>query len=406
MATRDAQHEEGRPADSAAKAISCTIAGTRLTVIEHGPDMLAALLALIDGARDSLKLYYYIFDPDRSGRLVLARLIRAARRGVDVTLMVDAFGSSTAGAGFFDGLVRAGGRFGLFGAKRSTRYLIRNHQKMAIADDARLLTGGFNVADAYFGPSAEDCWADLGLMVEGPEVIAMVRWYTQLWRWTATSKQSFGQLRAMVRRWHPVVDHNPDNPFRWLVGGPTRRLSPWAKVVKHDLERGQHLDMIEAYFSPGQGMLRRIGRIAGRKGARLVMAAKSDNSATIAAARLLYGPLLKRGTQIYEYQPCKLHMKLIIIDNAVFIGSANFDMRSLFINLEIMLRIEDAALAGRMRALVDRRVADSRHVTPELYRSRRGLLSLAKGWISYFLVGVLDYTVTRRLNFRNLSRND
>ncbi|MDX3910126.1 MAG: phosphatidylserine/phosphatidylglycerophosphate/cardiolipin synthase family protein [Sphingobium sp.] len=382
-------------------SISGSFAGNRLTVIEDGPDLLAALIALIDGAEASLKLCYYIFESDRSGRIVLAHLIQAARRGVQVTLMVDAFGGATAESGFFDGLVQAGGRFAWFGARRSTRYLIRNHQKIAIADEARLLMGGFNVGDAYFGVPADNCWRDLGLLLEGPEVAAMVRWYSQLWRWTASRKQSFRMLRGIVRRWRAPRKPASTRPFHWLIGGPTRRLSPWAQVVKHDLDNGQRLDMIEAYFSPGRGMLQRLGRLARRKGARLILPAKSDNGATIAAARLLYGPLLKRGVTIYEYQPCKLHTKLIVIDDAVYIGSANFDMRSLFLNLELMLRIEDAAFAAQVRSMIDRRQQESQQITPEIYAARRGPLTLLKGWISYLLVGVIDYTVTRRLNFRN-----
>lgn len=398
-----ASQSERRPHCVDEGNIDCTIQGNHLVVIDKGPELLGALIGLIDDARESLKLYYYIFDSDPSGRKVLARLIRAQRRGVKVTLMVDAFGGSGAKPGFFDSFQAAGGRFGWFGARRSTRYLIRNHQKLAIADDQRLLMGGFNIADAYFGIPENDCWHDLGLWLEGPEVDAMVRWYTQLWRWVSSRKQSFRTLRAMVRRWHPVSGHDPDNRFRWLIGGPTQRLSPWAKVVKHDLEKGGRLDMIEAYFSPGQGMLRRIGRLARRGEARLVMASKSDNGATIAAARLLYGPLLKRSAQIYEYQPCKLHMKLIVVDDAVYIGSANFDMRSLFLNLELMLRIEDAGFAERMRAFVDKRTVQSRLITPAVHEARSTPLTLIKEWISYFLVGVLDYTVTRRLNFRNLA---
>lgn len=380
--------------------IVATLAGNRLSVIERPGELRDTLLGLIDGAQESLKLCYYIFDNDSSGRLVLARLIRALRRGVRVTLMVDAFGGAGAKEQFYASFRKAGGRFAWFGAKRTTRYLIRNHQKIALADDKRVMIGGFNVADSYFGVSADDCWEDLGLLVEGPQVEAMVRWYGQLWRWVSSRKQSFRLLSGMIRRWHPVVRHDPDSPFRWLIGGPTRHLSPWAQVVKHDLEHAQRLDMIEAYFSPGQGMLRRIGRVARRGTARLVMAARSDNGATIAAARLLYGPLLKRGARIHEFQTRKLHMKLVVIDDAVFIGSANFDMRSLFVNLELMLRIEDAAFAERMRGLVDRRIAQSREVTPELYARRRTFPNLVRSWISYLLVGVLDYTVTRRLNFR------
>ena len=378
-------------------AISLSVQGNRLTLVETGPALRHALIDLIDGATQSLKLYYYIFASDESGRMVLDRLVAARQRGVAVTLMIDAFGSADTPLSFFDPLIAVGGHFGRFGARRSTRYLIRNHQKMAIADDRRLMLGGFNVEDAYFGLPTDDAWADLGLLIDGPQVEAMVRWYGQLWRWVSTRGQSFRTLRRMVRHWH----HDPRDPMRWLVGGPTRRLSPWAQVVKNDLEHARRLDMVEAYFSPGRGMLKRIARAARREGARLILPSRSDNRATVAAARLLYGPLLKRGVEIWEYQSCKLHMKLIVIDDVVFIGSANFDMRSLFLNLEIMLRIEDAAFAAEMRKFIDRRAAESRQVTLESHKAQRGPLTLVKQWISYFLVGFLDYTVTRRLNFRD-----
>ena len=380
--------------------ISLSVQGNRLKLIENGPALREALIALIDGAQESLKLYYYIFAHDESGRMVLDRLIAARHRGVAVTLMIDAFGSASTPLAFFDPLIAAGGHFGRFGARRSTRYLIRNHQKMTIADDRRLLLGGFNVEDDYFGLPADDAWVDLGLIIDGPQVAAMTNWYGQLWRWVSTRRQRFRTLRRMVRHWHPSLHHDPGDPMRWLIGGPTRRLSPWAQVVKHDLEHARRMDMVAAYFSPGRGMLKRIARAARHQGARLILPSRSDNGATVAAARLLYGPLLRRGVEIWEYQPCKLHMKLIVIDDAVFIGSANFDMRSLFLNLELMLRIEDKTLASEVRGYIDRRAAESRQITLESYKAQRGLLTLIKQWISYFLVGVLDYTVTRRLNFR------
>ncbi|GLV24423.1 phospholipase D-like domain-containing protein [Sphingobium sp. Cam5-1] len=389
------------PAKSDEAGIGLSIRGHRLDVIEHGPALRETLIGLIDGARDSLKLYYYIFAADESGRMVLDRLIAARGRGVAVTLMIDAFGSADTPVAFFDPLIKAGGRFGRFGARRSTRYLIRNHQKMTIADDRRLLLGGFNVEDGYFGLPDEDAWVDLGLLIDGPQVAAMTNWYGQLWRWVSTKKQRFRTLRRMVRHWHPSLHHDPDDPMRWLIGGPTRRLSPWAQVVKHDLEHARRVDMVAAYFSPGRGMLKRIARAARREGARLILPSRSDNGATVAAARLLYGPLLRRGVEIWEYQKRKLHMKLIVIDDAVFIGSANFDMRSLFLNLEIMLRIEDKALADEARDFISRRAEESRQITLERYKAQRGVLTLVKQWISYFLVGVVDYTVTRRLNFRN-----
>ena len=72
--------------------------------------------------------------------------------------------------------------------------------------------------------------------------------------------------------------------------------------------------------------------------------------------------------EIYEYQPTKLHTKLIVIDDAVHIGSANFDMRSLYLNLEMMLRVDDPAFAAMMHRFVEGEIADSRRITREGHR--------------------------------------
>jgi cardiolipin synthase len=159
-----------------------------------------------------------------------------------------------------------------------------------------------------------------------------------------------------------------------------------------------------AYFSPNPGMMRRIAGIARRGTARVITPAKSDNTATIGAQRHLYKRLLRARVSLFEYQPQKLHMKLIVIDDIVYIGSANFDMRSLFINLELMLRIEDAPFAAETRALVARLVADSRAIDAPAYAAMSGPVRSFIWWLEYLLVGVLDYTVTRRLNFRRQQR--
>jgi cardiolipin synthase len=147
-------------------------------------------------------------------------------------------------------------------------------------------------------------------------------------------------------------------------------------------------------------MIRRIGRIGRRGRARIITAAKSDNNATIAAARHSYSRLLRRHVQIFEYQPAKLHTKLAIIDDVVHIGSSNFDYRSFYINLEVMLRIQDAAFASAMRSFFERELEDCKWITPDLHRRRANPWRRIKWALSHFLVNILDYTVTRRLNFR------
>src|SRR3546814_12523144 len=153
--------------------------------------------------------------------------------------------------------------------------------------------------------------------------------------------------------------------------------------------------MAMAYFSPGQGMLRRLGRVARRGRARFVMAAKSDNAATIGASRLLYGYLLRKQADVWEYRPCKLHMKLIIIDDVTYVGSANFDARSLFVNVEIMLRIADAEFAARMRDFVASLEGECEIVPKESHQARAGQPTRPRWHLARFVVGVSDYTVSR-----------
>jgi cardiolipin synthase len=89
---------------------------------------------------------------------------------------------------------------------------------------------------------------------------------------------------------------------------------------------------------------------------------------------------------------------LFVIDDVVHIGSANFDVRSLFLNLEIMLRIEDKAFADQMRRYVDGEVADSRRIRPVIHE-RAGFITRLRWALAYYLMAVVDASVTRRLSF-------
>jgi cardiolipin synthase len=378
------------------------VENNRFTPLSGGPERLDALMALIEGARQRLDLYFYIFERDECAVEVRDALVEACRRGVAVTLLVDAFGTATTPEPFFAPLVAVGGRFGRFGRRRSTRYLIRNHQKMAIADREIAMIGGFNICATYFMTEDEPTgWRDFGMLVEGPLALGLSEWFDCLAEWTLSERQSFMKLRRMVREWQPGTGR-----AIWLMGGPTRHLNIWARRVKADLETGRRLDMAAAYFSPGHGMTRRMTRLARRGAARIVMPSKSDNFATVGAARHLYRRLLRSCVAIFEYAPQKLHAKLLAIDDIGYVGSANFDKRSLFINLEIMLRVDDRAFADAIRRDIDSMAERGRRVDEEALRVMAGPFARILWWFDFLLVGVLDYTVTRRLNFRREMPDD
>lgn len=372
-----------------------TVDGDRLTLITEGPARMAALLELIGSAKRSLRVLYYIYVADEAGAAVRDALVAAAARGVEVHLIVDGLGSEHAEAQkFFEPLREAGVDVCRFVPRWGRRYLLRNHQKLALADEERVIIGGFNIEDSYFGTQADAAWRDLGLLVEGPAAARLTGYFDALSRWAKRPKASMRRLSRMLREWS-----EPAGATRWLLGGPMRRLSPWARVVKRDMERARTIDLIAAYFAPNPAMLRRLDKVGTRGQVRLVLPSKLDHGTAIWAARFTYAGLLRKRVQIYEYQPTKLHTKLFVIDDVVHIGSANFDIRSMFLNLELMFRIESAEFAAYARSYIEGEIAQSERITAEVYRAQTGPWMRVKQAVAYFVMAVLDYNVTRGLNF-------
>lgn len=378
------------------------IDGQSISPVHSPEDRLHAILDVIRSAQSDISMFSYIFADDQSGREVRDALVDAAQRGVNVRLLVDDFGSGSTEASFFDPLKAQGGEMHQFSARWNWGYFIRNHQKILIADANRSVVGGFNISDDYFGRSGENSWEDFGILVEGDCAARLSIFVEEVFDLARDGGKGikFGQLRRIIRKWH-----HRGRDVSWQVGGPTNRISPWARHLKNDLERGQRLDMVCAYFFPTNSILRRISRVTRKGGGgKLIMAGKTDNGATIGAARSLYRYLLKRSARIFEFSPRPLHMKLLVIDNVSYIGSSNLDVRSLFINMEIMLRVEDADLAEYLRGVIADMAAQSEEQTPQLHSERASLLRRIKWALSYLLVNSIDYTIGQRIRF-NLVKN-
>jgi cardiolipin synthase A/B len=119
------------------------------------------------------------------------------------------------------------------------------------------------------------------------------------------------------------------------------------------------------------------------------------------AARTLYGSLLKAGVRIWEYQPQILHAKLAIVDHAVFAGTANLDARSMAINYELMVHLNDHRLAD---AACDAFAADlehSREITLPAWRHTQNWLTRLHGAWARFLLTKVDPWLARH-QMRNI----
>jgi cardiolipin synthase len=258
--------------------IRAEVAGNRLDVIERGDARLDAVLELIAGATTSLKVLMYMFNADDAGDAVRSALDAAACRGVDVKLLIDGFGSA-APHPFLEALRKSGGDYCVFNPTYGRRYLVRNHQKLIVADERVAIIGGANIDEAYLTDTGPEHWRDLWLRIEGPEAAIASRYCDSLFRWAKRKHSSLRSLRRMTGKYSEFR-----GPLQWKFSGPLSLRNSWWRSIGRDIRRARALDMIFAYFAPTGAMLRRIGSVGRRGKARLIMAAKPDNMATIAAA--------------------------------------------------------------------------------------------------------------------------
>ncbi len=372
-------------------SIEADCADHRLKFTFGGQERLAALLKEIEEARHSLRLCFYIFAADAVSRRVADALIDARNRGVVVTLLVDGFGTRTLPDHLYAPLEEAGVTFIRFLPRFGRRYLLRNHQKMLIADERVAIIGGSNIENGYFADDpAGESWHDLSLRVEGEAATRLARYFDALARWLKSKKPTIRRLNRILSRFS-----ESKGSLRWIFSGPFPRINPIRRSVIADVIRSQRLEMIQAYFAPTAAIIRKLSRA---KQFRLITAARSDNQMTLRAARFCYKRLIKGGAEISEYTPQKLHMKLIVTEGITYVGSANFDIRSLYINAEILLRIEDAHVAEQLHKTFDQHWANSISMDSSDEITHPGLWTRFMRFLSYLLVSSIDLSVTRSLN--------
>jgi cardiolipin synthase len=182
-----------------------------------------------------------------------------------------------------------------------------------------------------------------------------------------------------------------------LLSGPGRGRSPIKRELGRDLARARNVQIMMAYFLPTWRLRHQLGRVARRGGrVRMILAGKSDVLISRLAGQSLYRRILMAGIEINEYQPQILHAKMIIIDDVVYVGSANLDQRSLNINYELMIRFESKDMVAQAHQLFDENLRHCQPVTLDQWRRSRTLWRRIKQRWAYLLLVRIDPYVARR----------
>lgn len=353
--------------------------------LPDGNTAFPAMLDAISAAQESVRLETYIFSAGPLGERFREALTSVAARGVSVSVLVDALGSFELPDGFWSPLRAAGGEVRVFNPVSLKRMAIRNHRKLLVCDGQVAFVGGFNIANEYEGDGVARGWRDLGLRLEGPLVGALTESFNSMFALAEFRHKRFVRLRkSALKRAAELAGE------RLLLGGPGRGGNPIRVSLRHDISSARDVKIMQAYFLPPLRLRRDLMRVARRGGSvELILAGKSDVALSQLAGRGLYLRLLKAGVIIREYEPQVLHAKLLVLDNVVYVGSANLDPRSLSINYELMVRMENPRLAAEAREMYAATRVNSREVTLAECRARPWWTRIRQ-WFAFQLLARMD----------------
>ncbi|HZP07148.1 MAG TPA: phospholipase D-like domain-containing protein [Terracidiphilus sp.] len=336
-----------------------------LEVLTNGPCFYPAALEAMRSAQQSICLEAYVFHPGEIGRLYLEAMTERAKAGIQVNLVLDAFGSWSATKMSLKALTDAGGRVEWYNKARwysLSRMDNRTHRELLIIDGRIGFAGGAGVADQWFkGKGKNPRWRDTLVRVEGEAVPNLLATFAENWL------TSHGEL-LVGPRYFPEIQCGSKTVAMVVNSTPTPGGSTRARVLFQMLlaSAERSISITTPYFLPDKGLVQELCR-AIERGVRiriLVPGRKSDHMLTRSTSRGGYGPLLRAGAEVFEYQPSMIHAKVLVVDGLwAVVGSTNFDNRSFGINDEVNLAVRDANFAARLETDMDHDLTESRRVS-------------------------------------------
>lgn len=361
-----------------------------------------SVCSAIRSARRSVVVEMYIFRKDALGFQLLDAMRTAARKGVDVRVVVDGFGSSAWSADFLRNLdaeqvaarvyhpiIRLPGvlsgrtgprlkgqwhvpvfsRMALFASRLNKR----NHRKLVVVDRETAFVGSCNVTDLH------KPWRETAVQVSGTGVRELCSSFEVIW--SRASHPDIPRPHLLRRR---KFFSGLKNTSLVRVNC-TRRLRQRhnAEIVARIEKAKERVWITTAYFVPSPSIVAALVSAA-RKGCdvRLLLPGKNDVSVVSCVSRMFYLSLMRCGVQIHEYQPAMLHAKTLLIDDWASVGTTNLNHRSLYHDLEVDISLTSQKSLQQLAFLYEEDLSVSVRVTPERLR-RRSLLEKVGGYVIY-----------------------
>ena len=345
--------------------------GNRAETLQNGDRIFPAMLEAIRAARKTISFETYIYWQGTVGKQFADALAERARAGVKVHVMLDWVGSGKIDSAYLKEMEEAGievRRYNRPNWYTFGRFNNRTHRKLLVVDGRIGFTGGVGIADVWSGNAQDpDHWRDTHYRIEGPAVAQMQSAFHDNWV-EVTGKVLHGAdyypaLKPVGPHYAQVFTSSPGG------GGESMQMMYLLSIAA--AAKNIHLSM--SYFVPDELALATF-TAALKRGVKIriiVPGPLTDTDVVRRASRAAWGPLLRAGAEIYEYQPTMFHCKVMVVDDVwTSVGSTNFDNRSFSINDEANLNVYDRDFARTQIRAFDEDLKRSRRITLEEWENR------------------------------------
>ncbi|MEP7170128.1 MAG: phospholipase D-like domain-containing protein [Bacteroidota bacterium] len=370
----------------------------KVKLVRGGKDYFDLLEQLINLAEKTIHFQTYIFETDKTGKIIFDALFKAAKRNVKIFLLLDGYASNSLPDDFIKQLTESGIEFRWFDPLFSgTKFYFgrRLHHKVVVADEKFGLVAGLNIADRYNDMERIPAWLDFAIFVEGQACITLNEICVKLW-----GKKSRG--RKLIHSENTTIFKNSNINEHALV---RVRRNDWVRG-KYDISKSyiemfnkaiNNITIMSSYFLPGSVFRIRI-KAALKRGVkiRVVLAGISDIKLSKYAERYWYAWMLRNNIEIYEYQKTVLHAKVAVCDNEwATIGSYNVNNLSAYASIELNLDIQSVPFIKTLTDEIDAIIKnDCEQITEENYQKRKNIFWRLAAWGSYSITRILLFFFT------------
>ncbi|MBI5495616.1 MAG: cardiolipin synthase [Deltaproteobacteria bacterium] len=348
------------------------LTGNRLDLLVNGEQAYPRMLEAIESATATVHLFSYIYDEDEVGRQFTAALAAAARRGVEVRLLVDAVGAHDTDDDLFQDARTAGAKVARFRPLRLTRWRrglhFRNHRKILVVDGLLGFTGGMNISERYLADRHANparC-RDFQVRVEGPVVGQLQEVFMEDW-FDATGEE------LLADRYYPPASAAGDALCRVVTSSPVGESERIQAIFFQALCCArERLEIMTPYFIPDSGTLAGL-RGAVQRGVHVdvLLPGMGDSPFVQRAALGTLPEVMSWGVNVFLRQPPFIHAKALVLDRAwAMVGSANWDARSFRFNDECNLEVIDPAFAAALESAMAAERGASRRYSVDEWHAR------------------------------------